>query len=39
MHRADEALYHAKKGGRDSVRVSYERTPENAVARAGLKTA
>jgi len=28
MRRADEALYHAKTHGRDSVRVSYERTPE-----------
>ncbi len=28
MRRADEALYHAKKGGRDSVRVSYQRAPE-----------
>ena len=39
MRRADEALYHAKKGGRDSVRVSYERTPENAVSQTGLKSA
>ena len=29
MRRADEALYHAKKGGRDSVRVSYQRAPES----------
>jgi diguanylate cyclase (GGDEF)-like protein len=39
MRRADEALYHAKRGGRDSVRVSYQRPPEppvlaNAVAAA-----
>ncbi|MEW9805823.1 GGDEF domain-containing protein [Mesorhizobium sp. ZMM04-5] len=26
--RADEALYHAKRDGRDSIRVSYQRTPE-----------
>jgi PleD family two-component response regulator len=25
MRRADEALYKAKKNGRDSVRLSYER--------------
>ncbi|MBL8576596.1 MAG: GGDEF domain-containing protein [Mesorhizobium sp.] len=31
LHRADEALYHAKKSGRDGVRVSYQRLPE-AVA-------
>ena len=30
MSRADEALYHAKKSGRDSVRVSYERLIEGA---------
>ncbi|SFO41249.1 diguanylate cyclase (GGDEF) domain-containing protein [Mesorhizobium sp. NFR06] len=30
MRRADEALYKAKKNGRDSVRLSYER-PETAV--------
>ena len=28
FRRADEALYHAKKGGRDSVRLSYQRLPE-----------
>ncbi len=32
MRRADEALYHAKKGGRDSVRVSYQRTAEPPVS-------
>ncbi|TPJ33996.1 GGDEF domain-containing protein [Mesorhizobium sp. B2-8-3] len=31
MRRADEALYKAKKNGRDSVRLSYER-PETAFA-------
>ena len=30
MRRADEALYKAKKNGRDSVRLSYER-PETLV--------
>jgi len=40
LRRADEALYHAKRDGRDSVRVSYQRPPEappvpaNAVAAA-----
>ncbi|RUW81982.1 GGDEF domain-containing protein, partial [Mesorhizobium sp. M8A.F.Ca.ET.023.01.1.1] len=29
MRRADEALYKAKRNGRDSVRLSYER-PETA---------
>jgi len=28
MRRADAALYHAKRDGRDSVRVSYQRPPE-----------
>lgn len=28
LRRADEALYHAKRGGRDSVRLSYERPSE-----------
>lgn len=32
LERADEALYHAKKGGRDSVRVSYERGPPAMLA-------
>ena len=32
--RADEALYHAKRGGRDSVRVSYQRAPESQPAAA-----
>jgi len=27
LRRADEALYHAKRDGRDSVRVSYQRPP------------
>lgn len=31
MRRADEALYHAKRDGRDSVRVSYQRPPEPPV--------
>ncbi len=39
MRRADEALYHAKKSGRDSVRVSYERIPENAPPQSRLKIA
>jgi diguanylate cyclase (GGDEF)-like protein len=38
MRRADEALYHAKRGGRDSVRVSYQRAPESR-SDARLKTA
>ena len=32
--RADEALYHAKRDGRDSVRVSYQRAPEPLVSQA-----
>ena len=35
MCRADEALYHAKKSGRDSVRVSYERVPMAVPTPAG----
>jgi diguanylate cyclase (GGDEF)-like protein len=35
MCRADEALYHAKKSGRDSVRVSYERGPMAVPTPAG----
>ena len=35
MGRADEALYHAKKSGRDSVRVSYERGPMAVPAAVG----
>ncbi|TPL47251.1 GGDEF domain-containing protein [Mesorhizobium sp. B2-4-6] len=35
MRRADEALYKAKKNGRDSVRLSYER-PETAFAAESL---
>ena len=37
--RADEALYHAKRGGRDSVRVSYQRAPEIQPAEAFLRPA
>ncbi|MER8374616.1 GGDEF domain-containing protein [Mesorhizobium sp. M1396] len=37
MRRADDALYKAKKNGRDSVRLSYER-PETAFVPASLKT-
>lgn len=37
--RADEALYHAKRGGRDSVRVSYQRAPENLPGEALLRSA
>lgn len=39
MGRADEALYHAKRGGRDSVRVSYQRTPEPLASGVFLDTA
>jgi diguanylate cyclase (GGDEF)-like protein len=39
MRRADEALYHAKKGGRDSVRVSYQRAPESPQPEARLRIA
>ncbi|MEQ1943575.1 GGDEF domain-containing protein [Mesorhizobium sp. VNQ89] len=34
LRRADEALYHAKKSGRDGVRVSYQRLPEAVVSDA-----
>ncbi|RWN23602.1 MAG: GGDEF domain-containing protein [Mesorhizobium sp.] len=37
MRRADDALYKAKKNGRDSVRLSYER-PETAFLPEPLKT-
>ena len=37
--RADEALYHAKRGGRDSVRVSYQRVPESQPSDVFLRTA
>jgi diguanylate cyclase (GGDEF)-like protein len=37
MRRADDALYQAKKNGRDSVRLSYER-PETAFVAEPLKT-
>ncbi len=37
MRRADEALYQAKKNGRDSVRLSYER-PETVFAAEPLKS-
>ncbi|WP_256752018.1 GGDEF domain-containing protein [Mesorhizobium sp. Mes31] len=37
MRRADEALYKAKKNGRDSVRLSYQR-PETACVSEPLKT-
>ncbi|MCZ8544137.1 GGDEF domain-containing protein [Mesorhizobium qingshengii] len=37
MRRADEALYKAKKNGRDSVRLSYQR-PETALVPEPLKT-
>ncbi|TPK78644.1 GGDEF domain-containing protein [Mesorhizobium sp. B2-4-18] len=36
MRRADEALYKAKKNGRDSVRLSYER-PETVFVREPLR--
>ena len=38
MRRADEALYKAKKNGRDSVRLSYER-PETLLVPESSKTA
>lgn len=37
--RADEALYHAKRGGRDGVRVSYQRTPEGRPGEPAARTA
>ena len=38
-HRADEALYHAKRGGRDGVRVSYQRAPESQPSEALIRSA
>jgi diguanylate cyclase (GGDEF)-like protein len=37
--RADEALYHAKRGGRDGVRVSYQRAPESLPSEASPRSA
>ena len=37
--RADEALYHAKRGGRDSVRVSYQHAPKGQLAAAFPRSA
>jgi diguanylate cyclase (GGDEF)-like protein len=37
--RADEALYHVKRGGRDGVRVSYQRAPEPLASDGFLLTA
>jgi diguanylate cyclase (GGDEF)-like protein len=37
--RADEALYHVKRDGRDGVRVSYQRAPEPLAADVFLRTA
>lgn len=37
--RADEALYHAKRGGRDGVRISYQRSPESLPSEVFLRTA
>jgi diguanylate cyclase (GGDEF)-like protein len=37
--RADEALYHAKRDGRDSIRVSYQRAPEPPVSEAFARSA
>jgi diguanylate cyclase (GGDEF)-like protein len=37
--RADEALYHAKRGGRDGVRVSYQRVSEPLVSDRFLRIA
>jgi len=37
-HRADEALYHVKRGGRDGVRVSYQHTPELLPSAALLQS-
>ena len=38
-HRADEALYHAKRGGRDGVRVSYQRAPEGQPSDTLIRSA
>ncbi len=38
-HRADEALYHVKRGGRDGVRVSYQHVPEDLPSMAMLRPA
>lgn len=37
--RADEALYHVKRGGRDGVRVSYQRAPEPLASEVLLRPA
>jgi diguanylate cyclase (GGDEF)-like protein len=37
-HRADEALYHVKRGGRDGVRVSYQHVPEDLPSVALLQS-
>jgi diguanylate cyclase (GGDEF)-like protein len=37
--RADEALYHVKRGGRDGVRVSYQHAPEPLASDVLLRTA
>lgn len=37
--RADEALYHVKRGGRDGVRVSYQHVPEPLPSVALLQSA
>jgi diguanylate cyclase (GGDEF)-like protein len=39
LRRADEALYHAKKSGRDGVRVSYQRLPETSAPSAAAQVA
>ncbi|MBX3583954.1 MAG: GGDEF domain-containing protein [Rhizobiaceae bacterium] len=39
LQRADAALYHAKRDGRDGVRVSYQRKPEPPPAESGQQVA
>ncbi len=39
LRQADEALYHAKRNGRDSVRISYRRPQQEPVAPAGIRYA
>jgi diguanylate cyclase (GGDEF)-like protein len=39
LRQADEALYQAKRNGRDSVRISYRRPQQEPVAPAGIRFA
>ena len=39
LRQADEALYQAKRNGRDSVRISYQRPQQEPVAPAGIRFA